>query len=245
MANMRSFANARGKHLGACVAGRTDDTLAVVRHLMERVVTIGSDEVRVEHERLIIHAAEPMDLPIREFCRVPLYFEGREYYLRSKRKGERPYVIVYELWPWPTDLHERSSRQVIYDESYVAERDAQAAERRRHEWLHLALLPFYPLLGLCWSGFKNRVLGRIGFEPSSITRASMILTFNLMVVEAIFVGWLAGGLLTYLIGWSSLRAVDWGLLLLLGADTVMRFGQSLKFDIEHHWGFCEWLWPKR
>jgi hypothetical protein len=31
-------------------------------------VNIGSDKVCVEPERLIIHAAEPMDLPIREFC---------------------------------------------------------------------------------------------------------------------------------------------------------------------------------
>src|SRR3989442_11557061 len=88
----------------------------------DRVVNIGSDKVWVEPERLIIHAAEPMDLPIREFCRVPLYFQGRKYYLRSKRKVERPHAMSYELWPWPTDLHESSTRQVVYDEAYVVER---------------------------------------------------------------------------------------------------------------------------
>jgi hypothetical protein len=43
----------------------------------------------------------------------------------------------------------------------------------------------------------------------------------------------------------GLRAVDWALMLVLGADSFMRFGQSLKLDVEDHWGFCEWLWPKR
>jgi len=212
---------------------------------VERVVNIGSDEVCLEGERLIIHAAERMDLPIREFCRVPLYFQGRRYYLHSKHRGQRPYAMVYELLPWPADSHEASTRHVIYDEAYVIERDKMAAKARRHEWLHTALLPFYPLLGLCWYRFKNRVLGRLGFEASSITKASIALTFNLFVVEAIFVGWLMGGILTHLMGQAKLRPVDWGLMLLLGADSLMRFDQSLRSDGEHHWGFCEWLWPKR
>jgi hypothetical protein len=214
-------------------------------HDVERVLNIGSDKVCVEPERLIIHAAEPMDLPIREFCRVPLYFQGGKYCLLSKHKGERPYAMVYELLPWPRDLHEASTRQVVYDDAYVIERDKMAAKGRCDEWLRTALLLFYPLLGLCWSRFKNGVLGSLGFETSSITKASIALTFNLFMAEGVFVGWLAGGILTYLIGQPKLRTVDWALMLLLGADSLMRFGQSLKLDVEHHWGFCEWLWPKR
>ena len=38
-----------------------------------------------------------MDWPIREFCRVPIYFGGRKYYVRSRTKAERPYAMVYEL----------------------------------------------------------------------------------------------------------------------------------------------------
>jgi len=210
-----------------------------------RAVIIGSDKVEAERERVIIHAAEPMDWPIREFCRIPLYFQGQKYYLRSRRKGERPYAMVYELWPWPADLQDASARHIIYDEAYVLARDDLAARRRGHERLYLALLPLYPLLGFCWSRFKNRVLARLGFEPRSITTASVALTFSLFLAEGIFVGWLAGGILMYLLRQPGLRAVDWALLLVLGADSIMRFGQSLKLDVEDHWGFCEWLWPRR
>jgi hypothetical protein len=208
-------------------------------------VDIGSDQVTVDRERLIIHAAEPMDWPIREFCRVPIYFAGRKYYLRSKRAGERPRQIIYELWPWPAELHESSGRHVIYDEAYVLARDELAAKRRGHERLYLVLLPAYPLLGLCWSRFKNHVLVRLGFEPGSITKASVALTFCLFMVQGIFVGWLAGGMLMYFLGRPGLRLADWALVFVLGADSVMRFSQSLKLDVELHWGFCEWLWPRR
>lgn len=208
-------------------------------------MNFGSDKVHAEGERLIIQATEPMDWPIREFCRIPLYFQGRKYYLRSKRKGEPPYAMVYELWPWPTGSHEASTRQVIYDEAYVLERDRMAAKGRGYERLHVILLPLYPLLGLCWSGFKNRVLASIGFEPGSITKASIALTFNLFIAEGVFVGWLAGGLLMYLLQRPGLRVVDWALMIMLGADSLMRFSQSLKLDVDRHWGFCEWLWPKR
>jgi hypothetical protein len=208
-------------------------------------VNIGSDKVYLEQGRLIVHAAEAMDWPIREFSRVPIYFQEQKYYVRSKREGERPYRVVYELWPWPEDVHEASTKWVVYDEAYVAERDKAAAKARRKERLYAILLPVYPLLGLFWSGFKNRVLGTLGFEPRSITQASIALTFGIFIAEGIFVGWLAGGILMYLLGRSALRPVDWLLLLVLGADSTMRFGQALKLDVEHFWGFCEWLWPGR
>jgi hypothetical protein len=206
---------------------------------------VGSDQVNVEGNRLIIHAAEPMDWPIREFCRIPICFESRKYYVRSKHKGERPYAMVYELWPWPANLHEASTRQVVYDAAYVVERDEIATRQRGHERCYVVLLPVYPLLGFCWSRFNNRVLVSLGFEPGSITKASVALTFSLFMAEGIFVGWLSGGILMYRLGRPSLRAVDWALMLLLGADSFMRFGQSLKLDVVDHWGFCEWLWPKR
>lgn len=209
------------------------------------LVNIGSDEVCVERERVVIHAAEPMDWPVREFCRVPILFQGSKYYLRSKTTGEQPRKNIYELWPWPAELHEESPRVILYNEAYVADRDSAAADGRRREWANRLLLPLYPFLGLFWSGFKNHILGPRGFEPGSITKASIALTFNLFFAEGIFVGWLAGGILTYFVGSYALRPADWLLLLVLGVDTVMRFGQTLRFDVQDHWGFCEWLWPRR
>jgi hypothetical protein len=208
-------------------------------------VNIGSDKVCLEQGRLIIHAVEPMDWAIREFSRVPVYFQDQKYYVRSKREGERPYRVVYELWPWPEDVHEASTKWVVYDETYVGERDKAAAKARRKERLYAVLLPVYPLLGLFWSGFKHRVLVPLGFEPRSITQASIALTFGIFLAEGIFVGWLAGGMLMYLLARPALRPVDWLLFLLLGADSTVRFGQSLQLDVQRWWGFCEWLWPGR
>ena len=42
---------------------------------------------------------------------------------------------------------------------------------------------------------------------------------------------------TYFLGRPALRPMDWVLMLLLGADSAMRFGQSLKMDLEPYWGF--------
>lgn len=211
---------------------------------MLRSVNVGSDKVTYEGDRLIVHAAVPMDWPVREFCKVPIFFLGRKYYVRAKRPDERPHAMVYELWPWPEDLHESSSQAVVYDAAYVANRDRTTATERKNDWSYLLLVPFYPFLGLCWSGFKTRMLSPMGFEPGSITKASVALTFNLFLLEAVFVGWLAGGAFTHLLSRPGLRPLDWLLLILLGADSVIRFSQSLRMDVERHWGFCEWLRPE-
>ena len=206
---------------------------------------IGTDRVQYEGERVVIDAAERMDWPVREYCRVPIWFRERKYYLRSARSAGRGRRVIYELWPWPADLHESSAQSVFYDEAYVGERDGQATHQRRGDRFHLALLPLYPFLGLLWSGFKCRTLGPMGFEPISITKASVALTFNLFVLEGIFAGWLGGGILVYFGGNPALQWVDWLLLIVLGADSSMRFGQSLKLDFEEPWGFCEWLWSRK
>ena len=208
-------------------------------------MNVGSDKVELEEWRVLIHAVEPMDWPIREYCRVPIYLCGHKFYVRSKREGQDPYRVVYELWAWPEDVHEASTKSVVYDEAYVAERNRAAKEARRKERLYAILFPAYPLLGLCWSGFKYRVLVALGFEPRSITQASIVLTFGLFMAEGVFVGWLAGGMLMYLLGQPAVRPVDWLLLLVLGADSMMRFGQSLNLEVDRPWGFCEWLCPAK
>ena len=205
---------------------------------------IGSDKVNFEGDCLVIHATEPMDWPIREFCKVPVVFRGRKYFLQSKRMGQPPRGMIYELAPWPAGLHEESPKQIVYDEEYVTERNRLAGAGRRHDRLYYVLVLFYPFLGLAWSGFKNRTLARCGFDPQSITSASVFLTFSLFVVEGVFVGWFRAGILAYLFHSETLVMVDWALLLFLGIDSAMRYGQLLKLDMAKHWGFCEWLWPE-
>jgi len=48
----------------------------------------------------------------------------------------------------------------------------------------------------------------------------------------------------YFLERPALQPLDWMLVLLLGADSALRFSQSLKMDVEQHWGIFEWLWHK-
>ena len=210
-----------------------------------QTMVVGSDTVCLEDDRLVIHAAKPMDWPVREFKRVPIYFQNRKYYLRAKIEAESPHAIRYELWPWTDEHGSASTLFIVYDESYVQERDAAWKTERRREFLRLALLPVYPLVGLFWSPLKRRVGLAVGFEPASLTKASVALVFNLSVAQGIFVGWLRGGLVMALFSDGRLLWADWILLALLAPDTVMRYSGLLRSETEYHLGFCEWLWPGR
>jgi hypothetical protein len=209
------------------------------------VISVETDRVCLHGDHLIIEAVEPMDWPVREFCRVPIFFEARKFHVRRVTDGIAPFARRYELWPWPADLHDQSTQSVSYDATYVKARDEAARARRGRDRWHLVLLPFFPFLGLCWSGFKQRVLTKAGFEPRSITSASIALMFNLLLVEGIFVGWLGSGMLMWFLRNTNLRTVDLALTALLAADVVLRYSQHLKLDVDQPWGFCEWLWPRK
>jgi hypothetical protein len=129
----------------------------------------------------------------------------------------------------------------------VEEREALLRAERRNDVLHLVLLPLYPFLGLCWAEFKTTKLAMVGFDPTSITKASLAVTLNLAIVEGILLGWLmhAGeGVVTLALRRPSLLWMDWLLLVLCSLDTVIRYSGSLHSEAEYHLGFCEWLWPK-
>lgn len=208
-------------------------------------VQVGGDRVSVQGHCLVIEARELMDWPVREFYRVPIYFQGQKFYVRTAGEAAAPFVRRYELALWPPDQPEQTTKMVVYDEAYVMARDAAARARRGDDRWHLFLLPFFPFLGFCWSGFKNRVLTRMGFAARDITSASIALGFSLMLAQGIFVGWLRGGLLMWFLQSASLRLADLALLALLTADVVVRYSQHLQLDVDRPWGFCEWLWPRR
>lgn len=209
------------------------------------IITVGTDRVCVGKEGVVIEATEPMEWPVREFYRTPVYFEGRKYFVRGAGNAAAPFAKRYELWPWPADQPEQSTRMVIYDEAYVTERNASARARRGGNRWHLILLPFFPFLGLFWSGFKHRVLMKAGFEPRSITSASIAVVFQLFIIEGIFVGWLGSGGLMWFLQNGNLRALDLLLTGILFADVIIRFSQHLQLDVDRPWGFCEWLWPRK
>src|ERR1035437_1711788 len=159
-----------------------------------RSLNVGPDTVTFDGEIVVIQARREIpDWKVREFHRHAIYFQGRKYFLRNRGKARPPFAFEYKLAPWPDDLHEQSIRSFIYDEESVAARDASAGREQRRHLAWCFLVPFYPFLGFCWSGFKERVLRPIGFLPQSITSASTILTLGVVLVDGIMFGYLGGG----------------------------------------------------
>lgn len=196
---------------------------------------IGPDEIVPSDKGLIILSTSDMDWWIREFCRVPIWFQEHKYYPHDKRFETDRQRFAHDLRHWPEDHPQASSDEIIYNEHYVEERDRNTVDGKMKERWRRFLLPFYPLLGMLWSDYKNRVLVPIGFRPDSITRLSVFVSFNVAYITGIFVGWL---------GYRH-SALLWGIMTIFGMDCLIRFSQSLNFDIQHHWGFLEWLWPRK
>lgn len=216
---------------------------------MARVVQVGSDKVILDGYRVIIDAAHPIhDWSVREFCHHPIYFEGWKYLLVGKRRLPKPFAMRYELYAWPADLHEASTREFTYDEDFVAARDAQFAAEHRHTVLWCLLSPLYPFLGFFWSGFKERVLWPIGFVPSTISKVSLMFGFSFLLAETILYGWLGHGFLPLVTRWTF----HWGihdvpdavLIVLLACDCVKRFDQMFLDHVPVPYGFWEWMFRR-
>ena len=195
---------------------------------------IGPDEVVVADDGIVILSPADMPWHVREFCRVPIWHGGTKYYLRDKRFDETRRRFIYDLRHWPADHPQESSEVIDYDVAYVAARDEHSAAARNRQRVHDLLLFCYPFLGFLWSDYKNRTLGRLGFVPDSITRASVFVGYIVCVVTGIFVGWL---------GFRD-SLVMWAVMVVSGVDTLLRFSQSLRLDVQRHWGFLEWLFDR-
>src|SRR5690349_21142708 len=110
---------------------------------------VGTDRVVFEGDLVVIHATEAMDWRIREFCKVPIWFGDQKYYLRSKRTGQPPRGVIYDLAPWPADFHGgEAPTSIRYNEDYVIARNRLAGSVRTHDRFYTVLIPFYPFLGL-------------------------------------------------------------------------------------------------
>lgn len=198
-------------------------------------IRIGPDEVHLFEGGCVILSLADMDWQIREFCRVPIWFRETKYYLHYKEFDEDRQKFAYHLHHWPADHAQASPEEVFYNIEYIQARDLESANhRKKSRWL-LFLRPFYPLLGYAWSDYKNRVLVPVGFRPDSITRMSVFVSFLVAYVTGIFAGWLGQGE----------PIVMWSIMLTFALDCSVRYTQSQYMDVEHHWGFFEWLLPSR
>jgi hypothetical protein len=206
---------------------------------------VGPDKVQVGDFTVTVFAMRPMpDWTVREFSIVPIFFRDHKFYLKRKLDGPAPYACRYELAPWFPQLGAESSLSIVYDEDYVADRDRYFRTDRRNDHLHSALFGIYPLLGFCWSGFKERVLSRIGFEPVNITEASIVIGSGFFLAELIFVFYVHSGFLAVVFGQRLLSCLDLALLLVMPVDCVVRYGHVIRGD-SYPAGFLEWLFKRR
>ena len=214
-------------------------------HRSAEAFDLGRDHVEVSAHAVVIHTARPMgDWQVREFCRIPIWFRGRKYYVRRKwAAANGPHRYAYELGPWPDDLHEEAPLKITYDELYVALRDEDHRRDRASAAGRLLLMPFFPLLGFGWSRFKDHTLERFGFNPVSVTEGSLLLSLGLFMLEAIFMLYFHEGYGQLIFGWSN-SWMDWVVFVLLPMDIAVRYTQVLRGD-EAPDGFLEWLLRRR
>jgi hypothetical protein len=207
---------------------------------------IGPDRVVCLEDAVLVYTPREMtDWQLREFCRIPIYFRSAKYYLLRKARGEPPFAFCYELAPWPANLFDESKQAIQYDEAYVARREGGEKAEEIDELGRCVLLPLYPFLGFLWSGFKDRKLERFGFNPVSLTGASLYLALVVFLGETIFFPFLGRGFLEVTFG-SPTPLIDYFLFVVLPLDTVARYSQVLR-GVEAPDGFLEWLirWLRR
>jgi hypothetical protein len=230
----------------------------------ETVINVGPDRVTRTGEDVLIEAKHPMsDWQVRELNPVPVYFEDRKYHLLEEGKAQAPFAQRYLLRPWPEGESTNVKAFYVYDAETVAEREAHLRRGHLEEVVHAGLFPFYPFLGLLWSGTQKR-LQRFGFVPHSISGISIFTIFSLLFAEGVFVVILLnaslrsgkimiGGMVRALVpadylhlGPISIPVILLDALLALAfvADVCVRFGRHFQED---QWagGFLEWLVPRR
>ena len=205
---------------------------------------VGSDLVHVTDYKVMVFARHEMpDWTVREFCRVPIHFRGHKFYLARRLPAMPPYAFCYELGTWHAGLGMESNRPIFYDEDYVAERDQNVRTGWRQSHLHSLLFALYPCLGLCWSGFKERVLGPIGFDPVDITEASVLFVFGYFLLDGVFVCYFRLGFLALVFSRPWLLWLDYLMFVILPLDCLVRFGRLIRGDCAPA-GFLEWLFRR-
>lgn len=229
-----------------------------------RVFTVGPDRVTVSPQEAVVEARHPFpDWDVREMNHVPVYLEDKKYYLVEKRKAAAPYAVRYVLLPWPEYQASNAKTFHPYDLETVTEREARLRTGHFEELVWAFLTPFYPMLGLLWSGTQKRLV-RFGYVPHAITGFSIFFIFALLFGQGVFAVILLNGSMhagTITLG-GFIRALacsdaihlgpvsipvallDILLLLALLSDLIMRYSNYLRDD---QWagGFLEWIVPQK
>jgi hypothetical protein len=206
---------------------------------------MGTDQVSFVGKAVVIYAKREMpDWEVRGFQRNAIYFQGHKYYLANQSPAKPPYLVRYELHAWPENFHDESKISFTYDEASVAERDQAVKVDRYEGTAHYALLPLYPLLGFCWSDFKERVLARYGFGAGAITGASLMLSVGVFMVEGIFILYFNHGFLEITFGNVLGMWLDYFIFWTAPFDCAIRYSQVLRNEDVPD-GYLEWLFKFR
>jgi hypothetical protein len=225
-----------------------------------KVIEVGPDRVTVSETELVIEAKNPMpDWQVLELNPIPVYFEDKKYFLVEIRKSAPPFATRYLLHPWPEENFSNSKLFHAYDAETVAERDAGKRSGQMDEVTRACLLPFYPFLGLLWSGVQQRLV-RFGFVPHTITGVSVFTGFLLVFAQGVFATvminaslrsgkMMLGGMVRAMAKNDTLLGIpiyilDSLLLVACLADVAVRYSHYLRED-QWFGGFLEWLMPKR
>jgi len=223
-------------------------------------VRVGPDRVTIQANEVVIEAKHRMpDWTVRELDPEPIYFHDKKYYLIQARKAQGRYEVVYILHPWAQDLSSTAKRFFNYDAEAVAERESGIRGGHWDTVGKALLAPFYPILGLFWSG-PQRWFSRFGFEPHSISGISIFMVFGMIFVQGIFAivtinasirsgKLMIGGFIRAMSSRNELQLgsfnlpigwLDCLLVALLFADLIVRYTYYMR---EHDWsgGFLEWL----
>jgi hypothetical protein len=230
----------------------------------ERILQVGPDRVSYVEDKVVIEAKHEMpDWEVREINPAPVYFEDRKWFLLDKRRSNPPFAVRYLLAPWPADQSAGTKLFYTYDAETVADRDENHKSGNRDEMVRLGLLPFYPFLGLLWSGTQQRLI-RFGFIPRAITSASIFVVFSLLFAEGIFAcvminasmrsgKLMIGGLVRAMVPHDSISLgpisipvmlIDSLFLVAFIADVLARYSRYLHED-QWSGGFLEWLFRRK
>ena len=229
----------------------------------ERVIHVGPDQVTVTDNEVVIEMKHEMpDWTVQTLNAPAIYFEEQKYLLVEKGNARQPYAVCYVLRPWPAGKTANAKVFHTYDAASVAERDAARRGEIINDAIWACLLPFYPFLGLLWSGTQHRLV-RFGYLPRTITGISIMVNFCLVMTQGAFIALLLtasarsgkmmiGGVIRAFMdqnyihfGSASVPVATFDILLglMLLADVCMRYSHYLRED---QWcgGFFEWLVPQ-
>jgi len=229
----------------------------------ERRIRVGPDQVTVTDDAVVIEAKfELPEWEVRSYQAPAIFFEEKKYLLVEIGRAHPPYVFRYVLHPWPEGKVANPKLFHTYNAETVAERDACRRGEAFNEIMWICLLPFYPFLGLLWSGVQ-RQLHRFDYLPRTITGLSIFTVFGLALTQGALIAltlqasvrsgqMMAGGILravlnrSYLeLGPISIPVIILDILLILAflADVGIRYTYYLRDD-QWSGGFLEWVMPK-